>query len=152
HDLALRSRELWLELAASGVLPIECCGSVHLAHRPDELAVLEEFCSRQTHDVRLLTPGEVADTSALANPDGLLGGMFSPTELRVDPRSASARIAAWLAEKHGVECRFRTPVVAIEGKLVRASDGSECRADRIIVASGSDLQTLYPAVLGASGL
>lgn len=152
HAIALRSRELWLELHSRGALPLEQCGSIHLAHRQDELAVQEEFCRQATHDVRMLTAAEVAGAAPLANTSGLLGGMFSPTEVRVDPRTASARIAAWLAESQGVECCFRTAVLSIEDRLVRASDGRRWRADRIVVCSGSDLQTLYPELLGASGL
>jgi FAD dependent oxidoreductase TIGR03364 len=157
-SLALRSRELWLELHAFGAVPVEQCGSIHLAHRQDELAVQEEFLSsslsssRPAHEACLLTAREVADRTALANTDGLLAGMFSPTELRVDPRTAVARIAAWLGESQGVECCFGAPVVAVEDGQVRASDGRRWRADRVVVASGSDLQTLFPEVLARAGL
>jgi len=42
---ALRSRALWLEMARSADLWAIPCGSVHLAHRQDELDVLEEFAA-----------------------------------------------------------------------------------------------------------
>jgi FAD dependent oxidoreductase TIGR03364 len=151
-NLAMRSRDLWLELHSLGVLAVEPCGSIHLAHRQDELAVQEEFCRQRTHDARMLTAGEVANRSAMARPDGLLAGMFSSAELRVDPRSACTRIAAWLAESQGVACCFRTSVVTVDDHVVRASDGRRWRADRIIICSGSDLQSLYPDALGKSGL
>jgi len=152
HDIAIRSRELWLELDSLRAVPVEPCGSIHLAHQEDELAVHEEFRALGTHDVRLLTANDVAAASNLANPQGLLGGMFSPTELRVDPRVACRRIAFWLAEAHGVDCQFRTAAVEIDNGTIRTSDCRSWRADRIIVCSGSDLQTLYPEVLGRAGL
>lgn len=152
QTLALRSRELWLELGSLGVVEVEQCGSIHLAHRRDELAVQEEFCGLGTHGARMLAAREVAEHSPLANPDGLLGGMYSPTEMRVDPRTASARLARWLAESQQVECRFGVSAIAVEDHVVRASDGRRWRADRIVVASGSDLKTLFPETLGASGL
>ena len=152
HTLALRSRELWLELGSHNVLPIEPCGSIHLAHRLDELSVLEEFSDSKTHDVQMLSAREVAQRSSLANTDGLMGGLFSSTELRVDPRIASARIAGWLANVHGIECCFRTLVTDIDHRTICASDGRRWQADRIIVCSGSDLQTLYPETLASSGL
>jgi D-hydroxyproline dehydrogenase subunit beta len=152
HSLALRARELWLELDALGAVSVEQCGSIHLAHRADEMAVLEEFCSFATHEVRMLTADEVAGASILANTNGLLGGMWSATELRVDPRTASAGIASWLAESQGVECCFQTSAVSADDHVVRASDGRSWRAERIIVCSGSDLQTLYPLVLATSRL
>lgn len=152
YRLAMRARELWLELGCHGILPVEECGSIHLAHHRDELQIHEEFIGLGTHDVRMLTAREVEERSPFANPDGLLGGIYSPTELRVDPRRASARIAEWLTTVHGVVCSFLTTAVAVEGKVVRAADGRCWRADRIIVCSGSDLQTLYPDILRGSGL
>ncbi len=150
--LALRSRGFWLQLHALGVLEVEECGSFHLAHHSDELSVLEEFCDQQTHDSRMLAPQEVVQRTPLANPAGLLGGMFSPTELRVDPRTASRQIAAWLSSSQGVDCQFETLVTRIENGQVRAADGRTWTAQRIIVCSGSDLQTLYPDILGRSEL
>jgi FAD dependent oxidoreductase TIGR03364 len=148
----MRSRDFWLQLHSLGVVEVEECGSVHLAHRPDELSVLEEFCDQGRHGARMLLPGEVLRATPLANPEGLLGGMLGRSELRVDPRTASARIAAWLSSNQGVDCCFNTCVTSIDGRCMRAASGREWTADRIIVCSGSDLQTLYPEVLHDSGL
>ncbi len=152
HKLALRSRELWLQLDALGVLQAERCGSIHAAHREDELAVLEEFCHGGTHDVRMLTPVEVSERTSLVNPEGLLGGMWSPSELRVDPRTASARIAKWLEESRGVSCHFRTPITRIESGRLHAADGRVWNAEQAIVCSGSELQTLFPELFRDSEL
>lgn len=151
-SVALRSRDLWLELSSHGVVDVEECGSLHLAHRPDEVAVLEEFCDRETHTACMITPEDATRRTPLANPDGLLGGMWSPTELRVDPRVASSRIATWLAEDRGVDVHFETLVTHVEDGTVHAADGRSWTAERIIVCSGSDLQTLYADVLARSGL
>lgn len=152
YETALHSRTLWLELAQNGALNVEECGSIHLAHEPDELRVLEEFCELDTHQVGMLTPEEIQASNPLVNGHGLLGGMQSPTEMRVDPRSASSKIAAWLHEQGLVDCRFNSPVVRAEDNKVVCADGQQWRADTIVICSGSDLSTLYPEVLRASGL
>src|SRR5580700_6018061 len=106
HSAALRSRELWLELKKEAGIWVNECGSIHLAHRPDEMAVLAEFAQRAPalgHTFRLLTGEETAAASSAANPTGLLGGLWSPTELCVDPREAIASTADWLRDRHGVE-------------------------------------------------
>lgn len=152
HAIALRSREYWKELGQEAVLEVQECGSIHLAHRSDELAVLEEFHGLGQHDVSMLTPTEILHRAPLTNPQGLLGGMFSETELRVNPRTASGRIASWLSERHRVTCCFNTQITAIDGATLHATDGRGWQADRIIICSGSDLQTLYPKVLQNSQL
>lgn len=152
YDTALRSRELWLELHKAGVVHADDCGSVHLAHRADELAVLEEFVAGKTHDCQILSADETLQKVPIANSDGLLGGMWSPTELRVDPRVAASKIASWLQSAHDVKLHFETPIVHVDGGTLTSADGAQWHADQTVICSGSDLKTLFPEVLAASGL
>lgn len=152
HAISMRSRHYWTELGRAGVVEIQECGSIHLAHRLDELAVLEEFRDIGSHRVTMLAPEEILQRAPLANPNGLLGGMFSDSELRVNPRVASARIAQWLSAQQGVSCCFNTLVTAIDGNVLRSTDGREWAAARIVVCGGSDLQTLFPDKLKESGI
>lgn len=152
YEVALRSRELWLELESEEVLELEQCGSIHAAHRADEMAVLEEFRSQAKHTVEMLPPQQVVKRVPIVNPIGLLGGMYSPTEVRVNPRVASRQIANWLGSEKGVDCIFQTNVTAVDGNTVHASDGRHWTADRIVICAGSDLQALFPQVLKTSGL
>ena len=152
HSIAMRSRERWLELNNAGVVEIEACGSIHVAHRPDELAVLEEFCAHGSHAVEMLSADAVMQRAPMVNPNGLLGGMLSGTEMRVNPRVASAQIARWLQVENKITCCFNTTVAKIDGRTVHTSDGRSWNADRILVCGGADLQTLYPSVLQNVGL
>jgi FAD dependent oxidoreductase TIGR03364 len=141
-----------LQLGAARVTTVETCGSLHLAHRSDELAVLEEFRDLGEYEVSLLTPQEVSRRSQLSQLQNLQGGLWSSTELRVDPRTASSRLANWLQEVFGLTCHFRSLIHAIEGEELVAADGRRWSASKIIIASGSDLQTLYPEIFAQSGL
>lgn len=152
HAIALRSRGYWQELGQAGIVEVEECGSLHVAHHADELTVLDEFSRLSAHDVTLLSPAEVLARSPLVNPVGLRGGMWSATELRVNPRVACARIARWLGERHAVEFCHDTPVASVEGSEIRAADGRQWRAARTVICSGSDLQTLFPERLQRAGL
>ncbi len=62
------------------------------------------------------------------------------------------QIAKWLQANKQVVCSFDTAVTAMEGRTVIASDGRTWTADRIVICSGSDLQTLFPDVLQNAGL
>ncbi|MCB1019543.1 MAG: TIGR03364 family FAD-dependent oxidoreductase [Acidobacteria bacterium] len=150
-ETALRSREQWLEASRACGFWLAPCGSIHLAHRADELAVLEEM-AQQRPGLRMLTPAEVVERSPGANPLGLLGGLWSPTEAAVDPREAPRKIAAWLASQPGVEVRFGCAVRDVRSGSLTTAQGETFHAERIFVCAGADLVTLFPEALSAAGL
>jgi D-hydroxyproline dehydrogenase subunit beta len=154
HRLALRSRDHWLEVLPAAGLWHAQTGSLHLAYRDDEAAVLNEFAEAapgQAIDVRVLTPGEVRERAPAVRPDGLRLGLFSPAELCVDPREVIAGLPAWLTQEHGVTFYICHTVTAFDGRRVRAGC-REWAAGRLWVCAGDDLQTLYPEALNALGL
>ncbi|MDA1213115.1 MAG: TIGR03364 family FAD-dependent oxidoreductase [Planctomycetota bacterium] len=155
HRMALRSRAIWLKIAAEAGFWIQECGSVHLAHHDDEWNVLQEFhalADSLGYETGLLTPNEVMAKSPAANPDGLRGGLWSPTELCVDPREAVRTLPAYLHKNVAIEFRFGTTVRQIDGMELETSDGQHWRAEQIIVANGSDFETLFPELFAKSSL
>jgi FAD dependent oxidoreductase TIGR03364 len=155
HARALRSAERWLELRDRAGVWVHPCGSLHVAHAADEAAVLREFadCQPPGSGREYLDPAEAVGRFPAVNPDGLTGALYSPTELCVDPPAAVPRLAAFLAEAHGVTVRFGAGVVGVDGRRVRLGSGEEWRAgEQVVVASGADFATLFPAVYAAAGV
>lgn len=155
HDAALASRRRWMDLGKEAGIRAEPCGSIHVAHRDDEMAVLEEFAERAPslgYDVTLLTAEQVRAGTPAANPSGLRGGLMTHTEVAVDPTEAVARIADWLAERFGVTFHWNTTVVAADTGQIRTADGRIWTGDRVMICSGADFETLFPDVLASSGL
>lgn len=154
RDRALRSREIWLDLADKGGFFHDPVGSLHLAYHADELAVLEEFVAiAQQSDaaVRLLTAAEVAAKSPAAVTDGLLGALWSDTEVIVDPREAIATLPQVLRSAFGVAFHFGATVTDIAHPTLTVN-GETWRAERIFVCSGADFETLYPNLYRTSGI
>ncbi len=79
-------------------------------------------------------------------------GLWSPTELCVDPREAIGAIADWLRDQHGVKFHFNKLVRAVDGRGVETADGGRFAAPHTIVCGGADFETLFPDILAASGL
>jgi D-hydroxyproline dehydrogenase subunit beta len=155
HALALRSRQAWLELARDAGLWVHSCGSIHLAHRDDEWAVLEEFASVAPglgYSVELLSRADVLRRTEAANPEGLLGGLLSSTELAVNPRTAVRALPGWLASHLDVRFEPGTTITNVEPGRVRSADGRTWAFDRIIICSGADFETLFPELFRDSGL
>jgi FAD dependent oxidoreductase TIGR03364 len=155
HEIAMRSRAAWLELSRAAGIWVNPCGSIHLAHRDDEWAVLEEFASAALdlgYSVELLRRDEVLRRTPGANPYGLIGGLFSPTELGVNPRTAIRVLPQWLATHLKVQFEFNTTITSAEPGRIRSALRREWRVDRTLVCSGADFDTLFPEVFRAAGL
>lgn len=155
YQTALRSRAAWLRLAEAGVIWLDPCGSLHLAHRGDELAVHEELAGQaQSLGIacELLSRSEVLARTPAANPERLLGGLFSPTELCVNPRQALRALPGWLHETYGVQFSFGTAVTRIEPGRLHTAAGRSHAFDRAVICSGPDFETLFPDDFARSGM
>ena len=155
HEIALKSRGRWLQLAESAGIWVRQCGSIHVAHRPDEQAVLQEFHEQSGtlgFECSWLTAEQVLSRTPAVNPQGLLGGLFSTTEMCVNPREVIGQLQHWLAEEHRVHCEFNTLITNVESGLLASSDGRRWTADRIVICSGADFEALFPNLFRDSGL
>jgi len=154
HTMALRSRQLWLEILDQATLPSQQTGSLHVTYREDEAAVGREFASKAPslgYDCTWLTPAETLARSHAVRPEGLLGALWSATELTVDPRQVIASLPGFLSERYGVRFHFNAAVQEVESSCVHTSD-QRCEANLIVVASGDDFQTLFPECFVRSGV
>lgn len=153
YPVALRSRELWLEIIAAAGLYGQPQGSVHVVDRDDEAAVLEEFyllgkdlgyqCelwNRATAEKRC--PGIRRGVTQAA--------LFSPLEINVDPREVLAILPGFLAERHGIRFVWNTAVTAVGSGWLRTGSGRKQTFDEIIISCGYDFETLFPEVFSAA--
>ena len=143
--MALRSRAIWEEvLRASGIWH-QACGSLHLAYRNDEWDVLTEFADKAPeigYECELIEPQAVLRKSPVVRSDGLVGGLWSPSELCVFPRQVVAELPKHL-ESIGVHFSFGSATTYVEsGKLTVG--GEDISANHIFLCTGDDFETLYP--------
>lgn len=154
HNLALRSREIWVEILSEAKLPYFATGSLHAAYWEDEAAVGMEFSRKAGalgYECAWLNPDEALNRSQALRPEGLMGALWSPTELTVDSRQIISALPEFLAERYGVQFHFNTPVRNVEDAgLETALD--HWQANAIIVAGGDDFQSLFPECFLDSGL
>jgi FAD dependent oxidoreductase TIGR03364 len=146
---ALRTRDVWDEVAAETGLAIQHRGLLLAARRPQSVAVLEAFLRTDMGaDCRLLDPGEVRrDHPEIATPD-LLAALWSPHELRVESRQAIPALAAWLESSHGVTFLRGTAVLGVETSKVLTARGV-IEAEAVAVCPGDDLVSLFGEAIAA---
>lgn len=154
HEMALRSREIWVEILREAKLPFFSTGSLHVAYRQDEAAVGKEFSEKGRslgYDCAWLSPQETLERSRAIRSQGLLGALWSPTELTVDPRQVVRSLPQFLAERYGVQFSFNTAVHRVDTSVVETNE-QRWEAESIIVASGDDFQTLFPEYFREKGV
>ena len=153
-QLALRSREIWTEVIGETGLEIASTGSVHLAYQEDESAVIQEFAESSAahgYSCQWWTPDQVLKQCPGVRRKGLIGGLWSDTELVVDPRRVASLLPAFLSERYGVQVRMGSAVQSIELPFVRTTQET-WEVERVVVCSGDDFHGLYPEVFAASGM
>jgi len=143
-DLARESRGLYLDWAPQAGLKVRNNGCLLFARDAAEESVLDEFMSSraEAHGYRV----KLLRGSALA---GLYDGRFARhraalqgfDDLQLYSREAVPALAAWLASR-GVRFHFGTLVRHVADGRLDTTAGA-CQAQRVVVCSGHDYQTLF---------
>jgi FAD dependent oxidoreductase TIGR03364 len=149
---AMRSRDVWLEVAGPAGIRVEHEGLVVAARRPEAKRVLEAFCATEMgRDCAMLTPAQAIDRVPALRREAIEGALWSPHERRVESRQAIPLLARYLEEGLGVTFMRSTLVNAVETPRLSTTRG-DVRADTVIVCPGHDLQTLFPGRLAPYGI
>lgn len=150
YERAMKSRSVWEELSDAGACWSEAAGSLQLAYQPLEWQVLQEIHALygKERNLQLLTARQVLERSPAVVEKNLLGALYSPDELVVDPRQAIASIPGYLESTLDIRFQWGRPVQSVSSHAVH-SMGEMFRADLIFICSGSDFETLYPAEMAA---
>ena len=140
---ALRSCEVWAEVAPLAGIDIVQRGALAVAQREEALAVLGEFAAGEMGGgCVLLDATETRRRLPLAR-SNVCGALASPHELRVEAREALPRLARWLESAHGVAFAWNLAAVGIEGASLRHA-GGRIDAAAIVIAPGAALAELAP--------
>jgi FAD dependent oxidoreductase TIGR03364 len=146
---AMRSRDVWLEVAPEAGIGIEQCGLLLLMRRREALAAAEAFIETDMGErCELMDPAAVRRAWPYLRAPDLLGALSSPHERRVESRDALPRLAAWLAARHGVRFLWRTVAQGLTDNGVATSRGP-VDADAVVLCPGDDLVSFYPDRIAA---
>lgn len=149
---AMRSRDVWLEVADAAGIAVLQRGLLAVARRPEARAVLEQFTATDMGaECRLLEPAEIGDHGEGLRTADFAGALYSPHEIRVESREAIPKLAAFLAERHGVTFLRDTVVHSAERGRLETSRGS-IAAGAVIICPGDDFRTLHPERIARYGL
>ena len=120
YDRAMRSRNIWKQISDESNIWSSTAGSLLTAYHADELACITEFYEKEKSNrpIKLLNAKDTLAISPATNPTGLLAGLWSETELIVDPRQAIAQLPAYLTAKYGIQFKWNTAITGIDHPTV----------------------------------
>ncbi|GAC78273.1 FAD dependent oxidoreductase TIGR03364 [Gordonia malaquae] len=149
RDLAVGSRERWLNLATRAGVAVRTQAGLGVARAADEMAVLDELASTRD-SVSPIDANTTREALGGAGADDVVGGALLLDDLRVDPRTTAPAVAAWLSARDDVEFRWNTSYLGVDDATdgdvrIRTSRG-QIRAARVFVCVGHDLDYTAPVV------
>ena len=145
-ERAMKSRSIWLDIIDKTGIYADKSGSLHVVHSADESEIIEEYVQtlREARlDAMFLTPEKTKIVSPKVNGNALLGSMWSPYEITVNPREAINSIADYLKNTFQVQFEY-----GVQGIYV--NDHSLICSDRIIqfeqayICSGENFELYTP--------
>lgn len=145
YQRAMRSRAIWKSISEAGAFWHDPVGSLHLAYEEDEWTVLQELQNlfHEERGVSLLNKDSLEKIAPAVVTAGLKGGLFSNTEVIVDPRQAIRSLPGYLEQTAAVQFHWGQCVTAAGSGFIIAGN-QRIEADLVFICSGADFETLYP--------
>jgi D-hydroxyproline dehydrogenase subunit beta len=145
---AMRSRDVWDEVAGPAGIDIVHEGLLVVARRPEAACVLEAFVRSETGAGCRLHDGDAAGRLQPGLAGDFVAVLESPHDRRVESRDALPRLAAWLERAHGVDFLRNTAALDVTPEGVATSRGAVA-AGATIVCAGDDFHTLFAERIAA---
>ena len=150
--LARRSRAIWAEVADAAGIAVLQRGLLVAVRRPESQAVVDAFLAGPMgQGCERLNPSAAAERVPALKADTISAALYSPHELRVESRTALPRLAAWLADVHGVTFLWSHAVLGVDPPNIETSSGT-IRAATAICCPGDDSHALFADRLARYGL
>lgn len=140
---AMRSRDIWAELAPQAGIPILHRGLYLVAQRPAAAQVLEAFMrTPMAERCELHRADDLADRLPALKLRDAQSVLHSPHELRVESRTAIPLLARWLHRALGVEFRYGETVLEVSPPRLRTAR-TTMNAERVVACPGAGFGSLF---------
>ncbi|MDN3988557.1 TIGR03364 family FAD-dependent oxidoreductase [Zwartia vadi] len=136
---ALRSRDLWAEIAPQAGIPICHQGLIVIGQREEAVEILETFQqSEMGEDCKLLTADSIRKQYPEIRGENVIGGLYSPHELRVESKDAIGQITQFLNKEMCVDFYFNQELLEINLPQLRTAS-KIFQTEHLILCPGTEL-------------
>lgn len=154
-----RSLEIYQAIQQETDITVRANGTIYIASDPDEWTLANELHDRYQrigYHSELLTKAQCLDKYPNLQSNYVVGGLFFPQEMSVEPEQMIHRLIAYSQQKYGVDYRPGSVVIDCQpnssGAVVTLSNRSQFQADRVLICGGHEVRLLFPDVLANAGL
>lgn len=134
-------------------------GTIYVASDADEWQLANELHDhyvRINYRSELLTKAQCLAKYPALQPGYVVGGLYFPEEMSVEPELMIHRLIGFVQHKYGVDYRPGSAVVDAQsnagGVTVTLANKQRFEAGRVLICSGHEVKLLFPEVLAGAGL
>ncbi|MFI2743302.1 TIGR03364 family FAD-dependent oxidoreductase [Zhouia sp. PK063] len=153
------SLHIYKEIQQQFDISVRQNGSVYLASNTEELQLLEELNAinqHQNYTSQLLTKNECLNRYEGLKDDYVIGGLFFPEEITIEPRIMISKLQQYLIKNKNIDIKYSTSVKSCdeagEAVLVETTSNKQFKAQKVIICNGSEFQLLYPEIFNTSDI
>lgn len=158
-DYGRRSLEIYGRIQEETDLTVRQNGTVYIASDADEWQLAHELHDRYQridYASELLSKAQCLAKYPSLQPDYVVGGIYFPQEMSVEPEQMIHRLIAYVRQKYNVDYQPGSVVVDVQSSgseaTVTLSNRAQFRAGRVLICSGHDVRLLFPDVLANANL
>ncbi|MVM34945.1 TIGR03364 family FAD-dependent oxidoreductase [Spirosoma sp. HMF4905] len=158
-DYGRRSLEIYRTIQQETDLTVRENGTIYIASDTDEWTLANELHDRYGqigYTCELLSKAQCLAKYPSLQPDYVMGGIFFPQEMSVEPEQMIHRLIAYSQKKYGVDYRPGSVVIDCQpsssGAIVTLSNRERFQAERVLICGGHEVRLLFPELLADAGL
>jgi FAD dependent oxidoreductase TIGR03364 len=158
-DYGRRSLDIYRDIQRKTDLTVRANGTMYIASDADEWTLANELYDRYQrigYTCELLTKSQCLAKYPSLQPDYVVGGLFFPDELSVEPEQMIHRLIAYAQKTYGIDYRPGSAVIDCQsnysGAIVNLTSRQRFQASRVLICSGHEVRLLFPNILAEAGL
>lgn len=158
-DYGRRSLEIYQDIQSQTDLAVRNNGTIYIASDADEWTLTNELYDRYQkigYDCELLSKTQCLAKYPSLRPDYVVGGLYFPQELSVEPELMVHRLIAFIQKKYGVDYKPGSAVIDCQsnysGAIITLANRQRFQAGRVLICSGHEVRLLFPDILADAGL
>jgi FAD dependent oxidoreductase TIGR03364 len=149
---AMRSRDLWAEVAPQAGIPICHQGLVVVGQRKESIDILDSFKkSDMGEHCSLLTAETIRDRFPEIRGENALGGLYSPHELRVESKDAIGQLSQWLSQHLKVDFFYDHELLEINLPQLRTAS-QIFHTEKLVLCPGTEIKGIAEPYLASHRL